>query len=61
MTSPASREVLRVRLVRGIDGFDLVVTGCLAVPPFARGFLALLFGADAPDDPDPDDAESAGL
>ena len=48
MTSPASRAAVLVRCVRALAAFDLVVTGCLAVPPFARGFLALLFGPNAP-------------
>jgi hypothetical protein len=36
-----------VRIVRAIAGFDLVVTGCLAVPPFARALLGILFAGDA--------------
>ena len=35
------------RIVRVFAGFDLVVTGCLAIPPFARVFLQLLFAGDA--------------
>jgi len=35
------------RIVRAVAGFDLVVTGCLAVPPLSRAFLQLVFSGDA--------------
>ena len=35
------------RIVRVFAGFDLVVTGCLAIPPFAHAFLRILFAGDA--------------
>ena len=43
MTSSASRSATLVGVVRGFAGFDLVVTGCLAVPPFARVLVPWLF------------------
>jgi hypothetical protein len=46
VTSPASRAL--VRCVRALAAFDLVVTGCLALPPFARVFLALALAPQAP-------------
>jgi hypothetical protein len=35
------------RSVRAFAGFDLAVTGCLAVPPLARAFVQVLFAGDA--------------
>ena len=43
MPSSASRSATLVGVVRGFAGFDLVVTGCLAVPPFARVLVPWLF------------------
>jgi hypothetical protein len=47
VTSAESRRIGLVRIVRAIAGFDLVVTGCLAVPPFARALIGILFATDA--------------
>ena len=47
MTSAGSGWVGLARIVRVFAGFDLLVTGCLAVPPFARAFLRILFAGDA--------------
>ncbi len=47
MTSAESRQTLLAPIVRGFAAFDLVVTGCLAVPPFARAFIGVLFAGDA--------------
>jgi ribosomal protein S18 acetylase RimI-like enzyme len=47
LTSAASRAAVLVRTVRIFAAFDLVVTGCLAVPPFARALIGLLFAGDA--------------
>jgi len=47
VTSPESRAVGLARIVRVIAGFDLVVTGCLAIPPFARACIGILFAGDA--------------
>lgn len=46
----AKHEIAKARLariMRVVAGFDLVVTGCLAVPPFARALLRILFAGDA--------------
>lgn len=49
MTSPASRAAVLARIVRGFAGFDLAVTGCLAIPPLARVVLPrLVAGGAAP-------------
>lgn len=48
MTTSGSRAETLARSVRGFAAFDLVVTGCLAVPPFAHFFLQLLFAGAAP-------------
>jgi hypothetical protein len=40
-------RVRLARIVRLFAGFDLAVTGCLAIPPFAQAFLRLLFAGDA--------------
>ena len=47
VTSPASRAVALARIVRVFAGFDLAVTGCLAIPPLARAFVHVLFAGDA--------------
>jgi len=47
VTSSEERRRLLERVVRVVAGFDLVVTGCLALPPFARVLLGLLFAGDA--------------
>jgi hypothetical protein len=48
VTTPGSRADTLARCVRGFAAFDLVVTGCLAVPPLAPFFLELLFVGAAP-------------
>jgi hypothetical protein len=45
--SAESRQRALVRCVRGCAAFDLAVTGCLAVPPFAKTFIEILFAGDA--------------
>jgi hypothetical protein len=40
------RQRVFERIARICAGFDLAVTGCLAVPPFARVFIDLLFASD---------------
>ena len=47
MTSAASRAATLARVMRVCAGFDLAVTGCLALPPLARVFVELLFAGDA--------------
>lgn len=47
MTSAESRPALLVRIVRVFAAFDLVVMGCLAVPPLARVFIGMLLAGDA--------------
>ena len=47
MSASASRAATLERIVRVFAGVDLLVTGCLAIPPFARDFVALLFAGDA--------------
>jgi hypothetical protein len=46
VSDTAERVRTLARVVRACAAFDLVVTGCLAVPPFARVFLDLLFAGD---------------
>ncbi len=47
MTSAEAGTSTLTRIVRVIAGFDLVVSGCLAIPVFARVFIQWLFAGDA--------------
>ena len=47
MTSAATRATALGRIVRAIASFDLAVTACLAIPPFAHVFIQMLFAGDA--------------
>jgi len=47
VTSASTRASALARCVRVIAGFDLAVTGCLAIPPFAHVFIQMLFAGDA--------------
>ena len=44
---PGGTRIRLARIVRVVAGFDLLVTGCLAVPPFAHAFIRILFAGDA--------------